>query len=119
MRWLLLLIAAVASFAAYLLWIHGSADTQVANEREVRARLRALPTEPAREARDEKGYRDVTDSAEPEVVAARKRFEKILAGLPAPGPDDPLLRKYREWRERKRGARRRAKPRPGKKASKS
>ena len=66
--------------------------------------------------RDEKGYRDVTDSNDPEVLAARKRFEKILAALPAPAPDDPLLRKYRQSRQRKRGTRRPKQPRPGKKA---
>jgi arylsulfatase A len=30
------------------------------------------------------GYTDVTDSQNPEVVAARQRFEQILEGLPAP-----------------------------------
>ena len=34
--------------------------------------------------RDGQGYRDVTDSQEPEVLAARERFEKLLANLPAP-----------------------------------
>ena len=53
------------------------------------------------------GYRDVTDSDDPEVVAARKRFAEILADKPAPGPDDPLTRKFRanvaaKKRERKR-----------------
>jgi hypothetical protein len=56
-RWLVLIIVAVASFAAYLLWIHGSADTLVAAEREVSVRLRALASETTREAREEKGYR--------------------------------------------------------------
>jgi len=46
-------------------------------------------------SRDGTGYKDVTDSNDPEVVAARKRFTEILADKPAPGPDDPLLRKFR------------------------
>jgi hypothetical protein len=71
-RWLILLIVAVASFAAYLLWIHGSADALVANEREVCVRLRALAAEPTREARDEKGYRFewVLGNELPEVLVA-------------------------------------------------
>lgn len=39
------------------------------------------------EARDGRGYRDVTDSTDPEVVAARERFARILEGLPAPKLD--------------------------------
>jgi hypothetical protein len=35
-------------------------------------------------SRNEKGYRDVTGSQDPEVVAARQRFEKILEKLPPP-----------------------------------
>jgi arylsulfatase A len=38
--------------------------------------------------RDGTGYKDVTQSADPEVVAARKRFDAILAKLPAP-PKEP------------------------------
>jgi arylsulfatase A len=34
--------------------------------------------------RDHHGYRDVTDSKDPEVVAARQRFDAILAKMPAP-----------------------------------
>jgi arylsulfatase A len=45
-------------------------------------------------SRDGTGYRDVTNSKEPEAVAARKRFARILTDKPAPGPDDPLMRKY-------------------------
>lgn len=56
-RWLVLIIVAVASFAAYLLWIHGSADSLVAAERDVPAHLRALASQTARETREEKGYR--------------------------------------------------------------
>lgn len=46
-------------------------------------------------SRDGTGYRDVTGSNDPEVVAATARFAKILADKPAPAPDDPLMRKYR------------------------
>lgn len=35
------------------------------------------------------GYRDVTESQDPEVVAARKRFEEILKDLPGPDYNDP------------------------------
>ena len=35
-------------------------------------------------SRDGAGYKDVTDSADPAVLAVRKRFEEILKGLPAP-----------------------------------
>lgn len=56
-RWLVLLLLAVASFAAYLLWIHGRAEALVAREREVCVRLRALAGEPARVTREERGYR--------------------------------------------------------------
>ncbi len=57
MRWLVLTVLAVASFAAYLLWIHGSAEALVATEREVCVRLRALAKEGTRAAREEHGYR--------------------------------------------------------------
>jgi len=45
--------------------------------------------------REGKGYRDVTDSKAPEVVAARKRFDAILAQFPAIQRDHPY------WRTRK------------------
>ena len=48
--------------------------------------------------RDEQGYKDVTDANDPDVQAARQRFASILETLPAPDPDDPLLKK---WNERK------------------
>lgn len=57
MRWLVLTVLAVASFAAYLLWIHGSAGELVANEREICERLRALAKEDTRASREEHGYR--------------------------------------------------------------
>ncbi len=41
--------------------------------------------------RDGKGYRDVTDSNDAEVTAARKRFAKILENMPVPRDDDPDL----------------------------
>jgi arylsulfatase A len=39
------------------------------------------------ESRDKAGYKDVTASKDPEVVAARARFQKILEKLPAPPPE--------------------------------
>jgi arylsulfatase A len=39
--------------------------------------------------RDGSGYRDVTRSTDPEVLEARKQFEKILSKLPAPRGLDP------------------------------
>ncbi len=36
------------------------------------------------DSRDGTGYRDVTDSTDPEVLAVKKRFEKILADKPLP-----------------------------------
>jgi arylsulfatase A len=38
-------------------------------------------------SRDGTGYRDVTDSDDPEVTAARARFGEILAGIPEPKPN--------------------------------
>jgi len=38
-------------------------------------------------SRDGSGYREVTASTEAEVVAARKRFAKVLAALPAPAKE--------------------------------
>jgi len=58
-------------------------------------------------SRDGTGYRDVTDSDDPEVVAARKRFDGILADKPAPGPDDALLQEFRRSAAARRPRRRR------------
>jgi hypothetical protein len=71
-RWLILLVLAVVSFAGYLLWIHGGADALVRNERDVVVRLRALAAEPARGAREEHGYRFgwVGGARLPEVLVA-------------------------------------------------
>jgi len=46
--------------------------------------------------RDETGYKDGADSKDPEAVAARRRFEEILKGMPAPAPDDPTVKRYEE-----------------------
>lgn len=46
--------------------------------------------------RDERDYRDVTDSTDPEVLAARKRFAAILEKLPAPDPNDPIVKAYHQ-----------------------
>ncbi|QHI68686.1 sulfatase-like hydrolase/transferase [Tichowtungia aerotolerans] len=47
------------------------------------------------------GYQDVTESYDPEVVAARKRFEAILKDLPGPDYNDPETKaawqKFRSW----------------------
>jgi arylsulfatase A len=48
--------------------------------------------------RDGVGYRDVTDSKDPEVVAARGRFEEILKNLPAP-PEETRARGQPRARE--------------------
>ena len=40
------------------------------------------------DSRDGTGYRDVTDSTSPEVLAARKRFKEILADKPLPAVND-------------------------------
>jgi len=45
--------------------------------------------------RDHVGYRDVTDSKDPQVVAARQRFEAILKNLPAP-PEETRAKGQRQ-----------------------
>jgi arylsulfatase A-like enzyme len=47
--------------------------------------------------RDGRGYRDVSRSSEPEVVAARARFEEILLGLPAPEGLAPCAELEEAW----------------------
>jgi arylsulfatase A len=43
------------------------------------------------------GYKDVTDSRDPAVGAARQRFDEILRKLPAPLLDpDPYLEKQKQ-----------------------
>jgi arylsulfatase A len=48
------------------------------------------------------GYRDVTESRDPDVIAARKRFELILRDLPGPDYNDPETKaaweKFRAWK---------------------
>jgi arylsulfatase A len=39
------------------------------------------------DSRDGRGYREVTGSSDPEVLRARRRFDAILAQLPAPPPE--------------------------------
>lgn len=56
--------------------------------------------------RDEKGYKDVTDSKDPQVQAARKRFAKILERLPAP---TQAQRKYSKQSTYLKNTRKRAK----------
>lgn len=37
-------------------------------------------------------YKDVSESGDPEVVAARKRFEQLLGDIPLPDENDPLTK---------------------------
>ena len=55
------------------------------------------------DSRDGTGYKDVTDSTGPEVVAARKRFEEILGDKPVPlVPEDaPAKKKQRRAKKAK------------------
>jgi len=64
------------------------------------------------DSRDGTGYRDVTASTDPEAVAARKRFEQILADKPAPKPDDPLFIQYQKQIARKKLDRKKARKKP-------
>jgi arylsulfatase A len=41
--------------------------------------------------RDETGYVDVSESSDPEVIAAKNRFETILKDLPGPDINDPYV----------------------------
>lgn len=59
-------------------------------------------------ARDGTGYIDVTDSDDPEVVAARQRFQNILKDLPAPRPDDPAYPKWNAYARTMPAGKRRA-----------
>ena len=52
-------------------------------------------------SRDGTGYKDVTDSADSEVIAARKRFAAILGNLPAPEKPAGLLEERRPQRGRR------------------
>ena len=116
MRWLILLILAVASFAGYLLWIHSGADALVANERNVIVRLRALAAETARDAHEEQGYRFewVGGQELPEVIVASPdrhgetgvrwfataageviyQYDPVLFRAPGNRPDLSGLRRY-------------------------
>lgn len=51
------------------------------------------------ECRDGTAYRDVTDSDDPEVLAARRRFSAILANLPAPEGLEPCPYLTRLWKK--------------------
>lgn len=63
------------------------------------------------DSRDGTGYKEVTDSQDAAVIAARQRFQKILEGLPAPNPNDPQVRKkleaMKQQKQRARQIRRR------------
>lgn len=64
-------------------------------------------------SRDGTGYREVTDSTDPEVLAVKEQFDEILASKPAPLlPDDGSLNAKRAAKRRpKRAAKRKAKTR--------
>jgi hypothetical protein len=49
------------------------------------------------DSRDGSGYRDITDSSAPEVLAAKKRFREILADKPL-----PIVKEKRSSRPKKR-----------------
>ncbi|NOZ23113.1 MAG: sulfatase-like hydrolase/transferase [Planctomycetes bacterium] len=56
--------------------------------------------------RDEQGYVDVTDSTDPAVQAARKKFDALLEKLPGPDPDSPEYKRYFAWKEKKKAQKR-------------
>jgi hypothetical protein len=53
------------------------------------------------ESRDGTGYKDVTDSTDPEVKAARKRFADILATMPEPKPREGVEPKPGKKKQKK------------------
>lgn len=55
------------------------------------------------ESRDGTGYKDVTNSDDPEVKAARARFAEILASMPEPKPRDGLTPKSQKQIKGERG----------------
>ena len=52
------------------------------------------------------GYKNVTASKAPEVLAARKQLRTWLRDLPGPAADDPLAERYRAAMAKKRAGRR-------------
>ncbi len=54
------------------------------------------------DSRDGTGYKDVTDSTAPEVLAAKKRFAQILADKPLPVVDDKPSSTAKPKRPKKR-----------------
>jgi arylsulfatase A-like enzyme len=58
-----------------------------------------------RGAANRDGYRDVSGSEDPEVVAARRRFETYLREMPLPDENDPATRQaWRRFRALPEGA---------------
>ncbi len=50
-------------------------------------------------------YKDVSESGDPEVVEARKRFEHLLENMPLPDENDPLTRdSWKKFRASKNGS---------------
>jgi arylsulfatase A len=58
------------------------------------------------------GYRDVTASTEPEVLAAKSRFEAILKIIPAPDRNDPVIGPALNRFDKAKGAGKAAAPSP-------
>jgi arylsulfatase A len=56
------------------------------------------------ESRNGEGYKNVTDSSDPEVQAARTRFDAILASLPEPLPHEGQAAGGKKPRQAKRAA---------------
>ncbi len=52
-------------------------------------------------SRDETGYKDVTDSMDPQVLAARRRFDRILENLPGPDLSEPYVQECLEKIDKK------------------
>jgi arylsulfatase A-like enzyme len=67
-------------------WLLESVDTVYGSPRG-----RFFDCGQARDPRGYERYREVTDSTAPEVLAARERFDRILAGLPSPDRSDPAI----------------------------
>jgi len=65
--------------------------------------------------RDEQGYVDVTDSNDPAVQEARRKFDALLEKLPPPDPESPEYKRYFAWQDKKKQARKRKREKKRKK----
>jgi arylsulfatase A-like enzyme len=52
--------------------------------------------------RDNTGYKDVTDSTAPEVVAVRKKFDRILAKYPLPDTNSDIWKHYQKTLQKRK-----------------